>query len=160
MVELDKTITLKLIFLISIIALASAFFIEHALGHQPCNLCILERIPYLMAIIIIVLNYKFIHLEKYFILLLILIFLAGFTPLPYKAFTISSGLITFNLPVFIIVSLISRSLRFFIVAYLSYKFGEYFTEFMDKHGSKWFTIIGIIIVIIFIFIYLFFKFND
>ena len=94
-----------------------------------------------------------------FLAWLSILFLAGFTPLPYKAFTISSGLIAFNLPVFIIVSLISRSLRFFIVAYLSYKFGEYFTEFMDKHGSKWFTIIGIIIVIIFIFIYLFFKFN-
>ncbi len=88
-----------------------------------------------------------------------ILFLAGFTPLPYKAFTISSGLIAFNLPIFIIVSLISRSLRFFIVAYLSYKFGELFTEYMKKHGSKWFTIIGIIIVIIFIIIYLFFKFN-
>ena len=94
-----------------------------------------------------------------FLAWLSILFLAGFTPLPYKAFTISSGLIAFNLPVFIIVSLISRSLRFFIVAYLSYKFGEYFTEFMNKHGSKWFTIIGIIIVILFIFIYLFFKFN-
>ena len=94
-----------------------------------------------------------------FLAWLSILFLAGFTPLPYKAFTISSGLIAFNLPIFIIVSLISRSLRFFIVAYLSYKFGEYFTEFMNKHGSKWFTIIGIIIVIIFIFIYLFFKFN-
>ena len=77
MVEISKTITLKLIFLVSIIALSSAFFIEYVLGHQPCNLCILERIPYLMAIIIIVLNYKFIHLEKYFILLLILVFLAA-----------------------------------------------------------------------------------
>ena len=95
-----------------------------------------------------------------FLAWLSILFLAGFTPLPYKAFTISSGLIGFNLPVFIIVSLISRSLRFFIVAYLSYKFGELFTEYMEKHGSKWFTIIGIIIVIIFIIIYLFFKFND
>ncbi len=94
-----------------------------------------------------------------FLAWLSILFLAGFTPLPYKAFTISSGLIAFNLPVFIIVSLISRSLRFFIVAYLSYKFGQLFTEFMDKHGSKWFTVIGIIIVIIFIFIYLFFKIN-
>ena len=75
MFEIKKTITMKLIFLISIVALASAFFIEHALGHQPCNLCILERIPYLLAIIIIVLNFKFVHLEKYFILLLVLIFL-------------------------------------------------------------------------------------
>jgi len=94
-----------------------------------------------------------------FLAWLSILFLAGFTPLPYKAFTISSGLIAFNLPIFIIVSLISRSLRFFIVAYLSYRFGELFTEFMEKHGSKWFTIIGIIIVIIFIIIYLFFKFN-
>ena len=77
MFEISKIITIKLIFIISVVALASAFFIEHALGHQPCNLCILERIPYLMAIIIIVLNYKFIHLEKYFILLLILVFLAA-----------------------------------------------------------------------------------
>merc|ERR1711880_8763 len=76
MVEINKTITLKLIFLISIIALASAFFIEYVLGHQPCNLCMLERIPYLLALIIILLNYKFINLEKYFILSLILIFLA------------------------------------------------------------------------------------
>jgi len=95
-----------------------------------------------------------------FLAWLSILFLAGFTPLPYKAFTISSGLIAFNLPVFIIVSLISRSMRFFIVAYLSYKFGEIFTDYMEKHGSKWFTIIGIIIVIIFILIYLFFKFND
>ena len=94
-----------------------------------------------------------------FLAWLSILFLAGFTPLPYKAFTISSGLIAFNLPVFIIVSLISRSLRFFIVAFLSYKFGELFTEYMEKYGSKWFTIIGIIIVIIFIIIYLFLKFN-
>ena len=94
-----------------------------------------------------------------FLAWLSILFLAGFTPLPYKAFTISSGLIAFNLPIFIIVSLISRSLRFFIVAYLSYKFGELFTDYMEKHGSKWFTIIGIIIVIIFIIIYLFLKFN-
>tara|TARA_B100000900_G_scaffold279414_1_gene239012 strand:- start:91 stop:573 length:483 start_codon:yes stop_codon:yes gene_type:complete len=74
MVQISKTITIKLIFIISVVALVSAFFIEHILDHQPCNLCILERIPYLLAIAIIVLNYKFIHLEKYFILLLILIF--------------------------------------------------------------------------------------
>ena len=94
-----------------------------------------------------------------FLTWLSILFLAGFTPLPYKVFTISSGLIAFNLPLFIMVSLISRGLRFFMVAYLSSKFGDYFTEFMEKHGSKWFTIIGIVIVIIFIFIYLFFKFN-
>ena len=95
-----------------------------------------------------------------FLAWLSILFLAGFTPLPYKAFTISSGLIAFNLPLFITVSLISRSLRFFLVAYLSYRFGNYFTRFMEKHGSKWFTVIGIIIVIVFIFIYFFYKFND
>ena len=88
-----------------------------------------------------------------------ILFLAGFTPLPYKAFTIASGIVGFSLPVFILVSLISRSLRFFIVAYLSYKFGDLFTEFMEKHGSKWFTIIGILIVIVLGIIFLIFKFN-
>ena len=88
-----------------------------------------------------------------------ILFLAGFTPLPYKAFTIASGIVGFSLPIFIVVSLISRSLRFFIVAYLSYKFGDLFTEFMEKHGSKWFTIIGILIVIVLGIIFLIFKFN-
>ena len=88
-----------------------------------------------------------------------ILFLAGFTPLPYKAFTIASGIVAFSLPVFIVVSLISRSLRFFIVAYLSYRFGDLFTEFMEKHGSKWFTIIGILIVIVLGIIFLIFKFN-
>ena len=82
-----------------------------------------------------------------------ILFLAGFTPLPYKVFTIASGLIGFNILIFILISLISRGLRFFIVSYLSYKFGHLFTQFMDKHGSKWFTIIGILIVIISIIIY-------
>ena len=85
-----------------------------------------------------------------------ILFLAGFTPLPYKAFTIASGVVGFSLPVFIVVSLISRSLRFFIVAYLSHKFGDLFTEFMEKHGSKWFTIIGILIVILLGIIFLIF----
>ena len=77
MVEINKKFTIKLIFIISIIALTSAFFIEHILGHQPCNLCMLERIPYFLAIIVIVLNYKFFHLEKHFMLLLIVIFLVS-----------------------------------------------------------------------------------
>ena len=95
-----------------------------------------------------------------FLAWLSVLFLAGFTPLPYKVFTIVSGLIAFNLPVFIIVSLISRSLRFFIVAFLSYKYGELFTEYMNNHGSKWFTVIGILLVIVFLVGYLVLKFND
>jgi membrane protein YqaA with SNARE-associated domain len=96
---------------------------------------------------------------KGFIAWLSILFLAGFTPLPYKVFTITSGLISFNLLIFIIVSLISRGLRFFIIAYLSYKFGYLFTEFMNKYGSKWFTILGILLVLIFIIIFLILKFN-
>ena len=87
-----------------------------------------------------------------------ILFLAGFTPLPYKVFTIASGLISFNFLIFIFISLVSRGLRFFIVSYLSYKFGNLFTEFMEKHGSKWFTIIGLLIVIIGLLIYLTIKF--
>jgi len=86
-----------------------------------------------------------------------ILFLAGFTPLPYKVFTIASGLIGFNIIIFILISLISRGLRFFIVSYLSYKLGNHFTQFMNKHGSKWFTIIGILIVIIGTMIFMIFK---
>ena len=75
MAENSKNLLLKLIILISIVALTSAFFIEYKLGHQPCNLCILERIPYLLAIILILLNYKFKSFEKYFLILLIIVFL-------------------------------------------------------------------------------------
>ena len=88
-----------------------------------------------------------------------ILFLAGFTPLPYKVFTIASGLIGFNLLIFVLISLISRGLRFFLVSYLSYKFGYLFSEFMDKHGSKWFTIIGILIFMIGLIIYIIFKSN-
>ena len=87
-----------------------------------------------------------------------ILFLAGFTPLPYKVFTIASGLIGFNFFIFIFISLISRGLRFYIVAYLSYKFGDLFTKFMHEHGTRWFTIVGILIVIIAVVIYLIFKF--
>ena len=77
MVKNSKNLLIKFILLISIIALVSAFFIEYVLGHQPCNLCILERIPYFFAIIVVFINYKFIQFEKIFILILSIIFLAG-----------------------------------------------------------------------------------
>ena len=82
----------KTIFLISLIALISAYFIEHVLGHQPCNLCLLERIPYFFSIIIIILNLKFNHFEKFFIFLLIIVFL-GATLLSLYHFGIEQGLI-------------------------------------------------------------------
>ncbi|MDC0445925.1 disulfide bond formation protein B [Candidatus Pelagibacter sp.] len=77
MVKDKKKLLIKIVFLVSILALASAFFIEYILGHQPCNLCIFERIPYLLAIIIILLNFKFNQFEKFFILLLVIVFLFG-----------------------------------------------------------------------------------
>ena len=92
MVKNSKNLLIKFIFLVSIIALVSAFFIQYVLGHQPCNLCILERIPYLFAIIVILLNYKFIQFEKFFMLLLTIIFLAG-TALSLYHLGIEQGLI-------------------------------------------------------------------
>ena len=73
----NKSLFLILILLVSFVALISAFFIEYVLGHQPCNLCILERIPYVVAIVIILLNYKFSQFEKLFLVLLIIVFLTA-----------------------------------------------------------------------------------
>ena len=89
-----------------------------------------------------------------------ILFLAGFTPLPYKVFTIASGLISFNFPIFILISIVSRGFRFFIVSYLAQKFGETFTSFMNRDGHKWFSIIGVFIVILAIIFYLLIKFYD
>ena len=85
------------------------------------------------------------------------LFLAGFTPLPFKVFTITSGMISFNLFIFIFICLISRGLRFFIVAYFSYKLGDAFSNFMKTDAAKWFMFLGILIVIIFTVIYFFIK---
>ena len=77
MFNLNKKQSIKIIFLISSLALIFAYFIEYFLEHQPCNLCLLERIPYAAALVIIIINYKFNDLEKYLILLLVFVFLAG-----------------------------------------------------------------------------------
>ena len=75
MFNLSKKNLFTGIFLISFIALISAYFIEYILGHQPCNLCVYERIPYFLAILIVLINYKYNKLEKYLVLLLAIIFL-------------------------------------------------------------------------------------
>ena len=75
MFNLSKKNLFTVIFLISFIALLSAYFIEYILGHQPCNLCLYERIPYFLAILIVSINYKYNKLEKYIILSLAIIFL-------------------------------------------------------------------------------------
>ena len=76
------------------------------------------------------------------------LFLAGFTPLPFKVFTITSGMIGFNLFIFFFICLISRGLRFFVVSYLSFKFGNSFNKFMQTEAAKWFAILGFLIVVI------------
>ena len=81
------------------------------------------------------------------------LFLAGFTPLPFKVFTITSGMIGFNLFIFLIICLFSRGLRFFIVSYLSFKLGNKFNAFMKTKAAIWSTILGIVIVLIFGVIY-------
>ena len=85
------------------------------------------------------------------------LFLAGFTPLPFKVFTITSGMIGFNLFIFLFICLISRGLRFFIVSYFSFKFGDTFNRFMRTKAAMWFTISGIAIVLIFGAIYFIVK---
>jgi membrane protein DedA with SNARE-associated domain len=81
------------------------------------------------------------------------LFLAGFTPLPFKVFTITSGMIGFNLLIFLLICLISRGLRFFIISYLSFKLGDTFNAFMKTKAAMWSTIIGILIVLVFSVIY-------
>ena len=81
------------------------------------------------------------------------LFLAGFTPLPFKVFTITSGMIGFNLFIFLIICLFSRGLRFFIVSYLSFKLGDTFNTFMKTKAAMWSAILGIVIVLIFSVIY-------
>ena len=88
----NKSLLLNLILFVSLAALISAFFIEYVLGHQPCNLCVLERIPYVVAIVIILLNYKFSQFEKLFLVLLIIVFLTA-TILSVYHFGIEQGFI-------------------------------------------------------------------
>ena len=65
---------IKIIFLVSLVSIISAYFIEYVLGHQPCNLCLIERIPYGLAVVLIILNHILIKNERFMILLLILVF--------------------------------------------------------------------------------------
>ena len=69
---------MKLIFAISFVSIISAYFIEYVLGHQPCNLCLIERIPYVISIFLIIIYYKFKKNEKFIVLLLTLVFVFSF----------------------------------------------------------------------------------
>ena len=81
---------LKLIFLISFISIISAYFIEYILGFQPCNLCLIQRIPYALSIILLIINSIFNKNEKFFIILLILIFIFSFA-ISFYHFGIEQG---------------------------------------------------------------------
>jgi len=87
-----------------------------------------------------------------------ILFTAGFTPLPFKLLTISSGIIHYNLITFISICIVTRGLRFFLVAYLTYKFGQKIGPFLEKQGTKWSIIIaGIIILLAMAIYFLFLK---
>ena len=95
--------------------------------------------------------------KESFFLWLGIMFLAGFTPLPFKVFTITSGIIGFNVVVFFFICLFTRGLRFFLVAYLTYLFGNKFGNFIEEKGALWFTIVGIGIVIVATILYFLFR---
>ena len=85
-----------------------------------------------------------------------ILFTAGFTPLPFKLLTISSGFIHFNIVSFIIICILTRGLRFFLVSFLTYRYGEKFGPFLEKQGTKWSIIIaGLLLIIGGIFYFLF-----
>ena len=92
MSEIKNKNILNIIFLFSIFALLAAYFIEYILGHQPCNLCLIERIPYILTIIIISLIYIFKKNEKIYIILLSLIFISA-TLISLYHFGIEQGFI-------------------------------------------------------------------
>ena len=85
-----------------------------------------------------------------------ILFTAGFTPLPFKLLTITSGFIHFNLIYFIIICTITRGLRFFLVSYLTYKYGEKIGPSLEKYGTRWSLIIVVTIVAIIAIIYFLF----
>jgi len=89
---------------------------------------------------------------------LLILFTSAFTPLPFKLVTIFSGFIQFNLILFFFTCLLARGLRFFIVAYLSFRFGSSFSIFFEKKGAFWATILGLLIVVLAVIIYLVVKF--
>jgi membrane protein YqaA with SNARE-associated domain len=88
---------------------------------------------------------------------IIILFIAGFTPLPFKIITISSGFVHFNIFFFIITCLLARGLRFLLVGYLTYKYGAAIGPFLEKKAGQWTIIISAIIVVIALGIY--FTFN-
>ena len=90
MFKIKNRTTLNLILIFSIFALSAAYFIQYILGHKPCNLCLIERLPYIFAIIIISLGLILKKFEKVIIILLFLIFVAA-TIISFYHFGIEQG---------------------------------------------------------------------
>ena len=88
---------------------------------------------------------------------ILILFIAGFTPLPFKIIAISSGFVHFNIFFFIITCLLARGLRFLLVGYLTYKYGAAIGPFLEKKGGQWTIIISAIIIAIVIGIYFIFN---
>ena len=140
------------IFLIATIFSALGGLLGYFIGSTFIDLAMMVVQIYGYEEKMIILKNNLIAGEGFYIFLGAL-FLAGFTPLPFKVFTITSGIIGFNIIIFFFICLMSRGLRFFIVSYLSYKFGNIFNNFMKKNSAKWFAITGLIIVAIGLTIY-------
>ena len=78
------------------------------------------------------------------------VFLSGLTPIPYKIFALSAGVFAINLPIFILASLLSRGLRFFLVGALIWKFGAPVTRFIDRYFGPLTLLFGILVALGFI----------
>ena len=92
MPKLKKKFELNIILFLSIFALAGAFFIEYILGHKPCNLCLIQRVPYILVIALVILVSIFKNFEKNVFLLLSIIFLLA-ALLAFYHFGIEQGFI-------------------------------------------------------------------
>jgi membrane protein YqaA with SNARE-associated domain len=75
------------------------------------------------------------------------VFMAGLTPIPYKVFTLSAGVFSINFPVFLMASVLSRGLRFFVVAGLLYRFGTPISRFIDRYFDLLSLVFGALIIL-------------
>ena len=89
---INQKITLRLILLFSVFAVSAAYFIEYILGHQPCNLCLIERIPYVVSIVIILLFIFVQKFERFFLIILSITFIIAFI-ISFYHFGIEQGFI-------------------------------------------------------------------
>ena len=88
----NRKITLHLILLFSVFAISAAYFIEYILGHQPCNLCLIERIPYIISVILILLIIFIQKFERFFLVILSITFIIAFI-ISFYHFGIEQGFI-------------------------------------------------------------------